>query len=299
VSFLATVALVFQPAKSLGKVGGTFLQGLAASERVFEVLDLVPTVSDRPGARAMPPFREELRLEDVHVRLGEREALAGVSIVLRRGETVALVGASGAGKTTLASLLTRALDPDAGRVTVDGLDLREVTLASLRAQIALVPQEILLFDDTVRANVAYATAAGDDRVRSALSAASATEFVNALPRGIDTVIGERGATLSGGQRQRLAIARALLRDAPILVLDEATSALDSESEREVQQALERLQQGRTVLVIAHRLSTIRAADRICVLSAGRIVEQGRHDELLAHGGEYRRLHELQARGEAA
>jgi subfamily B ATP-binding cassette protein MsbA len=300
ISFLATVALIFEPAKQLGKVGAYFLQGVAGGERIFEVLDLVPTVVPRPGATDLPRFSGTIRFEGVSFRYGERTVLDGVDLELRRGEVVALVGGSGAGKTTLANLLCRSFDPAAGRIRVDGRDLRDVTLPSLRRQLALVTQETVLFDDTVRANVAYGRDATDDEVREALRAARALDFVLALPRGLDTVIGERGVTLSGGQRQRLAIARAILRDAPILILDEATSALDGESEREVQAALKTLLVGRTALVIAHRLSTIREATRILVLVGGRIVEEGTHEELLRRGGEYRRLHDLQTRaGEAA
>jgi ATP-binding cassette, subfamily B, bacterial MsbA len=204
------------------------------------------------------------------------------------------VGPSGAGKSTLAALLPRFMDPTAGRVTLDGIDLRDVTLASLRARIGLVTQDVVLFDDTVRRNVAYGRPeVADTDVRDALAAANAIVFVDALPDGLDTRVGEGGARLSGGQRQRLAIARALLKDPPILVLDEATSALDAESERAVQEAFERLMAGRTVLVIAHRLSTVRRADQLVVLDAGRIVERGRHADLLAAGGLYRRLHDLQ------
>jgi len=293
-SFLATVALLLQPAKNLGKVGGFFLQGLASAERIHEVLDLAPSIADRPGAAPLAPLANAIRFEGVTFRHGDRTVLDGLDLELKRGEMVALVGPSGAGKTTVANLLARVVDPDGGRISFDRVDLRDATLASLRDQVAVVPQEVLLFDDTVRANVAYGLEVDDARIREALRAAHAEAFVDALPAGLDTVIGERGSSLSGGQRQRLAIARALLRGAPVLVLDEATSALDSESEREVQAALEALLAGRTALVIAHRLSTVRAADRICVLEAGRIVEQGRHEELLALGGAYKRLHDLQA-----
>ncbi|MCM3875048.1 MAG: ATP-binding cassette domain-containing protein, partial [Thermoanaerobaculia bacterium] len=211
-----------------------------------------------------------------------------------RGSVTALVGPSGGGKSTLVSLLPRFMDPSAGRVLVDGTDVRGTTLASLRAQIGLVTQETVLFDESIRRNVAYGRPdASDGDVRAALAAANALAFVVALPAGIDTRVGEAGSRLSGGQRQRLAIARALLKNAPILILDEATSALDAESERAVQEALERLMAGRTVLVIAHRLSTVRRADQLVVLDAGRIVERGRHAELLAAGGMYRRLHDLQ------
>ena len=242
-----------------------------------------------------PGFAREIRFEGVSFAYGDGEpVLEGVDLALRRGSVTALVGPSGAGKSTLAALLPRFMDPTAGRVTVDGIDLRDVTLASLRAHIGLVTQDVVLFDDTVRRNVAYGRPeVRETDVRDALAAANAIAFVDALPDGLDTRVGEGGARLSGGQRQRLAIARALLKDPPILVLDEATSALDAESERAVQEALERLMAGRTVLVIAHRLSTVRRADQLVVLDAGRIVERGRHADLLAAGGLYRRLHDLQ------
>lgn len=292
-SFLATVALLFQPAKNLGKVGGFLLQGLASMERLSEVLDLEPSIVDRPGARALPPFETAITFEAVDFAHGDRPILQAFDLTLHKGEVVALVGPSGAGKTTLANLLSRTVEPTGGRVAIDGVDLREVKLSSLRDRVAMVPQEVLLFDDTIRANVAYGLEVDDETIRNALAAAHALAFVEVLPEGLETMVGERGMTLSGGQRQRLAIARALLRDAPILILDEATSALDSESEREVQAALETLWQGRTAVVIAHRLSTVRNADRICVLEGGRIVEEGTHDELLSRGGAYKRLHDLQ------
>jgi subfamily B ATP-binding cassette protein MsbA len=299
-TFVAAVLMLYQPVKSIGKVGQIALQGGAAAERVFEVLDARSAVRDT-GTRTLAPFAREIRFEQVGFSYdGERQVLDGVDLVIRRGEVVALVGSSGGGKSTLASLLPRFHDVVRGRITIDGVDLREATLASLRAQMALVTQDTVLFNDTVRANIAYGRpglSAAD--VERAARLAYAHEFIAAMPQGYDTVVGERGTLLSGGQRQRIAIARAFLKDAPILVLDEATSALDAESEREVQKALDGLmgfgEQApgpRTTLVIAHRLSTIRHADRIVVLSGGRVVETGRHEELLLRGGEYARLHAI-------
>jgi subfamily B ATP-binding cassette protein MsbA len=299
-SFVTAVLMLYQPVKAIGKVGQVALQGAAAGERIFEILDAETAVPDT-GTRALAPFAREVRFEQLRFGYdGDRIVLDGVDLTIRRGEVVALVGSSGGGKTTLANLLPRFYDPSAGRITVDGVDLREVTLQSLRAQLAVVTQETVLFNDTVRANIAYGRPGlSIEDVERAARLAHAHGFISALPQGYDTVIGEKGTLLSGGQRQRIAIARAFLKDAPILVLDEATSALDAESEREVQRALESLMgldesggRRRTTLVIAHRLSTIRHADRIAVIAAGRIVEIGRHDQLLARGGEYARLHRI-------
>jgi subfamily B ATP-binding cassette protein MsbA len=291
-SFIAAVMLLYQPVKQLGRVGQMALQGAAAGERIFEVLDARTGVPDE-GRETLPPFREAIAFEGVTFGYGDARVLDQVSFRIGRGEVVALVGASGSGKTTAANLLPRFWDPTGGRITVDGRDLRSVTLASLRAQIAMVTQETVLFNESVRANIAYGRPEVPfEAVERAARMAQAHEFISALPQRYDTPVGEKGVLLSGGQRQRIAIARAFLRDAPVLVLDEATSALDAESEREVQRALETLMGHRTTLVIAHRLSTIRNADRIVVLSAGRVVESGRHEELLLRGGEYARLYRI-------
>jgi subfamily B ATP-binding cassette protein MsbA len=301
-SFIAAVMLLYQPVKQLGRVGQTAIQGAVSAGRLLEIIEADSSVPDTGTAR-LDGLRAEVRLEGVTFAYGDRPALDGLDLTLRKGEMVALVGPSGSGKTTVANLLPRFWDPQAGRILVDGRDVREYTLASLRAQIAVVSQETVLFNDSIRANIAYGRAdVSDADVERAARVAQAHDFVAQLPDGYATVVGERGSALSGGQRQRIAIARAVLKNAPILVLDEATSALDSESEREVQRALDALMaQGggeRTTLVIAHRLSTIRGADRIAVLVGGRVVELGAHDELLAAGGEYARLWRIHQGGGA-
>jgi subfamily B ATP-binding cassette protein MsbA len=293
-AFLTAMFLLYEPFKRLTKANATIQQGVAGAERVFDLLDTQPEVVDRPGARALTAMRRGIVFEGVGFRYGTEPVLKDVTLKIQAGEVVALVGMSGGGKSTLADLIPRFYDVTEGRITIDGVDLRDYTLRSLRAQIALVTQFTFLFNDTVRANIAYGDPGKSmDDVVTAAQAANAHEFITALPQGYDTPIGELGVTLSGGQRQRLAIARALLKDAPILILDEATSALDTESERLVQQAIERLMVNRTTLVIAHRLSTIRRADRIVVVVRGQIVEEGTHEELLALGAEYRKLHDLQ------
>ena len=295
ISFGVGLVMMYQPFKRATRINLALQTALASARRLFEVLDADVSVVDAPDAAPLAPFSREIRFRGVVFAYpGDAPVLRGIDLVVPRGSVTALVGPSGAGKTTLVNLLPRFMDVTDGAVTVDGIDVRRATLASLRGQIGLVTQEVVLFDDTVRRNVAYGRSdVPEERIRASLEAANALAFVNALPQGLDTRVGESGARLSGGQRQRLAIARALLKDPPILVLDEATSSLDTESERAVQEALERLMAGRTVIVIAHRLSTVRRADQLVVLEAGRIVERGRHAELLAAGGLYRRLHDLQ------
>jgi subfamily B ATP-binding cassette protein MsbA len=295
VSFGASLAMMYQPLKRATRINLALQQALASARRLFEVLDAPIDVVDRPGASAMRPFERAIRFEGVGFSYPGRDAvLEGIDLVIPRGSVVALVGPSGAGKTTLANLLPRFMDPGVGRILVDEVDVRDLTLVSLRASIGLVTQDVVLFDDTIRRNVAYGRdGVPDEKVRAALRAANAESFVDAVPGGLDARTGEAGGRLSGGQRQRLAIARALLKDPPILILDEATSSLDTESERAVQEALEHLMAGRTTVVIAHRLSTVRRADLIVAMEAGRIVERGTHADLLAAGGLYRRLHDLQ------
>jgi subfamily B ATP-binding cassette protein MsbA len=293
-AFMAAMFLMYQPFKSLTRTYTSVHQGLAGAERVFEILDESPGVKDRPEARVAPRFSRAIEFHDVSFAYGATPVLKGVNLVIRAGEMVALVGISGAGKSTLADLIPRFYEVGSGRITMDGIDIRDLTLESLRAQIGIVTQHTFLFNDTVRNNIAYGDPKrGIEDVIAAAKAAHAHEFVTAMPKGYDAMVGELGMQLSGGQRQRLAIARALLKDAPILILDEATSSLDSESERSVQDALEKLMTTRTTLVIAHRLSTIRKADRIVVLVDGEIAEEGTHEELLSLKGAYSRLHNLQ------
>ncbi len=295
ITFLALSMKLYAPVKWISKFPSVIQPGLAAAERIFEFTDVPVEIEDRPDARPFGGEHEVIRFEDVSFCYEPGEpVLDRVSVEVRSGEVVALVGPSGAGKTTMVDLLARFYDPTEGRITIDGVDLRDYALESLRSRMGIVTQETVLFHDTVRANIAYGLpATPHEAIERAAHAAHADEFIGHLPDGYDTVLGERGTRLSGGQRQRIAIARALLRDPPILIFDEATSALDSESERLVQIAIDRLLEGRTVFVIAHRLSTVRHADQILVLREGRIVERGRHEELLERNGVYRRLHELQ------
>jgi subfamily B ATP-binding cassette protein MsbA len=300
-AFVTALLLAAQSMRTLGNLNAVLQEASAALHRVFAILDERPGVVEKPGAGPLAVVSGEVAFRDLSFRYGEEaEALKGVDLVVPGGRMTALVGRSGSGKSTLMSLVPRLFDPTEGAVLIDGTDIRDVTLASLREHVAVVAQEAVLFDDTVRANIAFGKpGATDAEIEAAARAAAAHDFVMRLPEGYETAVGDRGSRFSGGERQRIALARAILKDAPILLLDEATSALDSESERLVQDALARLTQGRTSLVIAHRLSTIRAADLIVVMDAGRVAETGTHDELIARNGIYAMLHRLQTGGDSA
>jgi subfamily B ATP-binding cassette protein MsbA len=293
-SFLAALILLYEPIKRLTNVNNTIQQGIAGAQRVFSIIDAVPEIRNKPEAIPLPAISKAIDIRNVTFRYEDTPVLKKINLTVRAGEAVAFVGMSGGGKTTLVNLIPRFYDVSEGQILIDGRDIRDVTMESLRAQIGIVTQQTILFNDTVRNNIIY----GDvekteaDVIRAA-KAANAHHFIMNLPEGYDTVIGEQGTKLSGGERQRISIARALLKDAPILVLDEATSSLDTEAEIEVQEALENLMKGRTTLVIAHRLSTIRNADRIVVLVNGEIVEEGTHEALLDKKGEYFRLYQMQ------
>lgn len=293
--FITALLLAAQSLRTLGNLNAILQEAVASLSRVFAVMDERPTIQDRPNAQPLEVAGGEIAFENVSFRYDDQVALHGIDLVVPAGKMTALVGRSGSGKSTLVSLVPRLFEATDGAVRIDGVDVRDVTLASLRAKVAVVTQEAVLFDDTVRANIAFGRPdATQDEIEAAARAAAAHDFIMGLPDGYDSPVGDRGSRLSGGERQRIALARALLKDAPILVLDEATSALDAESERAVQDALAVLTRGRTSLVIAHRLSTIRAADMIVVLDRGRVAESGPHDALLARGGIYAKLHRLQA-----
>ncbi len=294
-SFLAALIMLYEPVKGVSKINSTIQSGLAAATRIFNLLDVAPGIVEKPDAVVLPPFHDSIEFKEVSFSYEKDEpVLYRVNLKVKRGEILAVVGPSGGGKTTLANLLPRFHDVDSGALLFDGHDTRDLTLHSLRSQIALVTQQTILFNDTVYNNIAYGSRdCTEEDVRRAADAAFALGFIEELPDGFATVIGESGARLSGGQQQRISIARAILKDAPVLVLDEATSALDTESERKVQQALENLMKNRTTIVIAHRLSTIKNADRIIVMQAGRLVEEGTHDRLLAEHGVYEGLYNMQ------
>ena len=299
VTFVAAVIALYNPVRKFAVFNNSFQQALGASSQLFQFIETADDVADKPGAKPLPRFSQSVRFDGVYFSYqgdgdSSREILRGIDLEVNRGEILAFVGSSGAGKSTLVHLIPRFFDVTAGRLLIDGHDVRDVTLASLREQVGIVTQDTILFNDTVRNNIAYGQPHVPMKtVEAAARAALAHDFIRGLPKGYDTSIGERGVRLSGGERQRIAIARALLKNAPILILDEATSALDSESESLVQSALHNLMEGRTVFVIAHRLSTIRRADRIVVIENGTIADTGSHDNLMTRLGTYRRLYELQ------
>jgi len=297
-SFLAALLMLYEPVKRLTNVNNTIQQGIAGAERVFSIIDRIPDIEDKPGAIDLPPIARSIDIENITFRYEKTDVLKNVSLSVQAGEVVAFVGMSGGGKTSLVNLIPRFYDVSAGRILIDGHDIRNVSIKSLRNQIAIVTQQTILFNDTVKNNIAYGDIdRTEDDIVNAARAANAHDFIMKLPQKYDTNIGELGTKLSGGEKQRISIARALLKNAPILILDEATSSLDTEAEIEVQEALDNLMHGRTTLVIAHRLSTIRNADRIIALVNGEIVEEGNHETLLAKRGEYFRLYNLQFKDE--
>lgn len=300
IAFFAGIALIADPASRLGNISTIIQNALASAERIFEVIDIKPSVAEKPDAKELGKISGSVEFEDLtfSYEKGEAPVLTDINLKIKPGEIIALVGRSGAGKTSLVNLIPRFYDPQLGRVLVDGHNVKAVKLESLRSQLGMVPQETILFSGTIGENIAYARAeATQDMIESAAKTANAHDFIMGLPDGYDTLVGERGVRLSGGERQRVAIARAILADPRILIFDEATSALDAESERQVQEAMDNLMAGRTTLIIAHRLSTVQHADRIVVLDKGKIVEVGKHAELLSQGGLYSKLYEMQFKDE--
>jgi len=297
-SFLAAVLMLYEPVKRLANVNNTINQGIAGAERVFSIIDLVPDIKDKDDAIMLPPVSRGIDIENITFSYEQTPVLKNITLSIKAGEVIAFVGMSGGGKTSLVNLIPRFYDVASGRILIDGYDIRDVTIQSLRGQMAIVTQQTILFNDTVRNNIAYGDIdRTDDEIISAAKAANAHDFIVKLPNGYDSNIGELGTKLSGGEKQRMSIARALLKNAPILILDEATSSLDTEAEIEVQDALDNLMKGRTTLVIAHRLSTIRNADRIIALVNGQILEEGNHEILMEKKGEYFRLYNLQFKDE--
>ena len=299
-SFLTALIMIYQPIKGVSAINNSLQQGIAAAERVFDVLDIQSEVAEKKDAIELPLIKDAIEFTNARFQYDEdTEVLKGINLKVKAGEVLAVVGTSGGGKSTLVNLIPRFYDVFSGSLTIDGTDIRDVTFKSLRDQVGVVTQQTILFNDTVRNNIAYGSLdASEEQIKDAARAAHALGFIQNMPKGFDTVIGESGARLSGGERQRISIARAILKNAPILILDEATSSLDTESEHEVQQAIENLVQSRTTIVIAHRLSTIRNADRIVVIQAGEIVEEGTHDTLLPLGGVYKMLHDMQFQNDA-
>ncbi len=294
-AFLTALIAAYEPVKSVSRLNASIQQGMAAATRVFTILDIKPEITDNPGATVLPPFSKNIEFRNLSFSYNKDDiVLSDINLKVPCGEALAIVGPSGGGKTTLTNLIPRFLDVSDGELIIDGHEIRNVTMESLRSQIAMVTQQTILFNDTVKNNISYGDLkATDKEIEDAARAAHALDFIRDLPKGFDTIIGEGGSRLSGGERQRISIARAILKNAPILILDEATSSLDTESEREVQKALENLMKNRTTFVIAHRLSTIKNADRIIVIKDGRIVEEGTHETLLSLNGEYGTLHNMQ------
>ena len=299
-SFLAALLMLYEPIKRLTNSNNTIQNGIAGAQRVFSIIDLTPDIQDKPNALEIPPVSHSIDIENVTFRYEKKPILKNINLSIKAGEVIAFVGMSGGGKTTLVNLIPRFYEVSEGRITIDGHDIRDVSLQSLRRQIAMVTQQTILFNDSVRNNIAYGNIEkNDDDIISVAKAANAHDFIMKMPKGYETNIGELGTKISGGEKQRLSIARALLKNAPILILDEATSSLDTEAEREVQEALDHLMKGRTTLIIAHRLSTIRNADRIIVLVNGEIIEEGDHETLMRKKGEYFRLYNLQFKDEGS